>query len=439
MTDLNLPLPLSFIWFLPLSLLLSLSSSVLSEHMGPLSPYFSSPGFGIDDSQQLPLPSTCSVSQVQILHRHGSRYPTTGSPAELVAKFISNISPSTFSGPLSFLQHYQYRLGSELLTPIGRSQLYQSGVHSSILYEDLIRKDLDVNKGRKLFVRTGSQQRIVDSSISWLQGFFGMEYWQDQTDLEVQIESEGLNTTLAPNFACPNSNEGTGGGGKESDLWVEKFLKDAVERLQPYSKGKDLTPEILFGFMQTCSYDTVAFGHSDFCGLFNIEEWLNYEYAWDLKFYNSYGNGNQVGPAMGIGWVNEFLSRLKNQKWDQNLQTSENSTFNGNDRTFPVDRNFYIDFTHDSTIASVLAALQLPDFSRDLKSDYFDTERRYKTSNIVPFAARLTCEFTFLHCFHPVLSLSLNFLFLTNRSFLPFPHPFSRITLLFIKLLEGWN
>jgi len=108
-----------------------------------------------------------------------------------------------------------------------------------MLYEKLIRKDI-AEHGR-LFVRTGSQQRIVDSAISWLQGFFGMEYWQNQTKLEVQIEENRFNTTLAPNFACPNSGkEGYEPGGKISTEWVNQYLKEAVVRLQPYSQGKEL-------------------------------------------------------------------------------------------------------------------------------------------------------------------------------------------------------
>jgi len=96
---------------------------------------------------------------------------------------------------------------------------------------------------------------------------------------------------------------------------------------------------------------------------------------------------------MGVGWVNEFISRLTQTKWNPQTQTSENSTFNSNDRTFPVNRGFYVDFTHDSSIASVLAALHLPDFEKSLDPKSVDLERKYKTSHIVPFAARMTGEY----------------------------------------------
>lgn len=47
------------------------------EYMGNLSPYFVSPaGFGVAEYS---LPSTCNITQVHLLHRHGARYPTEDS------------------------------------------------------------------------------------------------------------------------------------------------------------------------------------------------------------------------------------------------------------------------------------------------------------------------------------------------------------------------
>jgi hypothetical protein len=46
------------------------------QYMGNLGSYFPNPsGFGVDEYS---LPSYCNITQVHLLHRHGSRYPTTG-------------------------------------------------------------------------------------------------------------------------------------------------------------------------------------------------------------------------------------------------------------------------------------------------------------------------------------------------------------------------
>lgn len=86
------------------------------------------------------------------------------------------------------------------------------------------------------------------------------------------------------------------------------------------------------------------------------------------------------------------MSRLTKTEWDSSTQTSENRTFDENPTTFPVDRAFYADFTHDSTIAGVISALNLPDFTVPLPIHDPDSQRKYKTSNLVPYAARLVFE-----------------------------------------------
>lgn len=366
------------------------------EHMGPLTPYLSSSGWGIDDHKYAGTPmrsasQTCTLQQVHMLHRHGARYPTAGGPPDTLRDFLKANSKLSFSGRLAFLNQYRFSVGEELLTPIGRSQLYDSGVKAALLYGQLV--DQDARAGKTLFARAGSQQRIVDSGLAWLNGFFGAE-WSNHTSFEIQIEAPGFNTTTAPEFACPAwSKPGMSPGGEMANQWAHNYLQDAILRLQTDFGGAALTSELLFGMQQMCSYDTVAFGSSNFCGLFTKQEWLDYEYAWDLKFMNTNGATSPLGKAYGLGWVNELISRLERQPWDPNTQTSENATLNLNPATFPLDRRFYIDFTHDSTITSVLAALNLPQFDETLAvSNPNRGQRQFVTSKVVPFAARLSIE-----------------------------------------------
>jgi len=69
-----------------------------------------------------------------------------------------------------------------------------------------------------------------------------------------------------------------------------------------------------------CPYETVAFGFSPFCLLFTAEEWQGFEYSIDMAFQIESGTPprdvinagfqSPVGRAVGIGWVNELISRL---------------------------------------------------------------------------------------------------------------------------------
>jgi hypothetical protein len=102
--------------------------------------------------------------------------------------------------------------------PLGRAQLVESGVKSAVEYGTLMALDTAAPSSsssssaagkegaqqpqQKMLVRAGSQHRIVESATSWLVGVWGAA-WREKVHLEVQIEAEGFNTTLAPNFACP--------------------------------------------------------------------------------------------------------------------------------------------------------------------------------------------------------------------------------------------
>lgn len=94
--------------------------------MGYLSPYSPSPGFGVNE---YPLPEGAEIVQVQMLSRHGSRYPTMGSQVAKLGERLADAA-GTFKpkGALSFLKHWKYQLGHEILVPKGRQELYDSGI-----------------------------------------------------------------------------------------------------------------------------------------------------------------------------------------------------------------------------------------------------------------------------------------------------------------------
>jgi len=70
------------------------------EYMGNLSPYFPNPvGFGVEEYS---LPSTCNITQVHILSRHGSRYPTKGSSLSDFAAGIQNATDFKATGSLEY-------------------------------------------------------------------------------------------------------------------------------------------------------------------------------------------------------------------------------------------------------------------------------------------------------------------------------------------------
>lgn len=95
------------------------------QHFGNLSPWQSIKSFGVPNTSPL-VPDGCSLVQTHLLHRHGARYPTSNGPPSAFATRINAAATGTgfsASGPMQFLNTWNYKLGAEILTPFGRSQL----------------------------------------------------------------------------------------------------------------------------------------------------------------------------------------------------------------------------------------------------------------------------------------------------------------------------
>lgn len=165
------------------------------KHWGNLSPYFSSPLFPELQTFKA-LPANCKLKQVHMLHRHGARLPTEDfrEAGPHFGNFISNLTMSNttfgFDGPLSFLNDWTYDLGSNLLTPAGSQQMYDSGVQSYYRYSALYNSTAQKHKP---IVRSTSQSRVIDSATYYNLGFFGKNA-PDLVEVEVLIESEGFNS-----------------------------------------------------------------------------------------------------------------------------------------------------------------------------------------------------------------------------------------------------
>lgn len=190
------------------------------QMMGFLSPYAPSPGFGVNE---YPLPDGADIVQLQMLSRHGSRYPTggTGSNVVVFGNKVAEAKKSDpgfkASGPLEFLNDWSYQLGAEILVPKGRQELFDSGILHSYMYSSLY------NPKSKIIVRTTTQDRMLKSAENFMAGFFGLE-WPNNATIEVIIEGKGFNNSLAGSQGCPSSKNDTGGSDMASE-WVHNYLQ----------------------------------------------------------------------------------------------------------------------------------------------------------------------------------------------------------------------
>ncbi|GAA5820941.1 hypothetical protein JCM11251_001886 [Rhodosporidiobolus azoricus] len=350
------------------------------HYLGNLAPW-RTVNHGLNSTAEIP--AGCEVEQVQLLHRHGARYPTTGAGTESFAKNIVGAPGFEATGDLSFLNGWKYKLGGEILVPFGRQQLFNLGVKYRVQYGHLLQE------GKKPVFRTESQDRMLKSALNFAAGFFGLPF-EDQYHQLVTIEWPGFNNTLAPYMTCDNANrQDMTHGPKKMAEWAGIYLADALERLKPQVEGVELVTKDLVNMQLMCAYELVALGGSSFCDLFTEDEWQGFEYYHDLMFFDIFSYGQPSSAASGKGWVQEWLARTLKQPL-----TEFNSTTNSSYHTpeyFPLDQNFVVDATHDTIISAVITTLNFSSFARSgpLPSTHIPTDLSFVTSSISPFAANL--------------------------------------------------
>ena len=206
------------------------TNASIFQLMGNLSPYFPNPvGFGVNE---YPLPAGANISQVHMVHRHGSRYPTTGAAVQTLGETFTALvknGTANFKGELSFLNSFSYGLGAEILVPVGRQELYDSGVLHYYDYGHLY------NTSTKIIARTTTQDRMLKSAENFLAGFFGLS-WTNNATLELIIEGTGYNNSLAGYDNCNNSNIGVAAGGTNASvIWEKTYLQNATARFNALS------------------------------------------------------------------------------------------------------------------------------------------------------------------------------------------------------------
>ena len=100
--------------------------------------------------------------------------------------------------------------------------------------------------------------------------------------------------------------------------------------------------------------------------------------------------GQQLGPVQGVGYVNELLARLTDQPVQDETQT--NHTLDDSPITFPLNRTFYADFTHDDEMISIYSAIGLFEQPENLDPTQPNPTRTWVISMMVSFSARMITE-----------------------------------------------
>lgn len=361
----------------------------ISQHLwGQYSPFFSVPS-DVDSST----PIDCTVTFVQVLSRHGSRFPTSRK-SRLYEDLIGRIHSSVTDYPpgLDFMHDFAYDLGRDQLTRYGEEEMVASGRAAYQRYTDLA-------SSHEPFIRASGSDRVILSARNFTQGLYeGQEgSGAKQADSILILPEEGwMNNTLSEG-GCPKFEDSKSGIRLEKKgAWRDTWVPPIQERLNRKLPGANLTLDEVIYVMDLCAFNTVADRNgrqSDFCKIFSHEEWRGYDYYCSLDKWYGYGPGNPLGPSLGVGFVNELVARLTGQPVNDGTRT--NHTLDRSNDTFPLGRGLYADFSHDSLMTSVYGAMGLYDATRDLPVKYVVPPTQtggYSASWTVPFAARMYVE-----------------------------------------------
>ncbi|KAI0302216.1 phosphoglycerate mutase-like protein [Russula brevipes] len=347
------------------------------RNWGQYSPY-------IPVAEYIPPPPGCIINQVNLLQRHGARWPTSDRGAGYKSTIEKLQGVKHYKKKyLDFLKDFTWDFGAEDLLPLGVNQSFEAGTVAFGRYMPIVTED------NPPFVRAASLPRVVDSASNWTAGFRRASSGVIKAKVDLILPETG-NATLDDGM-CPSASDGD----EQTKEWLKVYAPPIKKRLNSDAPGAHLANKDVHNLMSLCVFHSqVTMSPSPFCGLFDMKEFIDYEYHADLEKFYSNGYGGMVGRVQGVGYVNELLARLTGQPVRDNTQT--NRTLDASPETFPLDRTLYADFSHDNEMVAIYSALSLfqqhliPDQKLDPVNP--STSRTWVVSRMVPFSARLVVE-----------------------------------------------
>lgn len=371
----------------------------IARHWGQYSPFFSL----AEVSEISPaVPKGCRVEFVQVLSRHGARYPTAHK-SEVYAELLQRIQDTAteFKGDFAFLRDYAYHLGADNLTRFGEEQMMESGRQFYHRYREQAREIVP-------FVRAAGSARVIASAEFFNRGFQDAKDRdprsnKDQAEPVINViisEETGSNNTL-DGLTCPAAEEAP--DPTQPAEFLQVFGPRVLKKITKHMPGVNLTLEDVPLFMDLCPFDTVGSDPvlfprqlSPFCHLFTADDWMAYDYYYTLDKYYSHGGGSAFGPSRGVGFVNELIARMTGNLPVKD-HTTVNHTLDDNPETFPLDAVLYADFSHDNTMTGIFSAMGLYNGTKPLSTSKIQPPTGaaadgYAASWTVPFAARAYVE-----------------------------------------------
>ncbi|KAL7412073.1 histidine phosphatase superfamily [Mrakia frigida] len=359
--------------------------------LGPYSPYINQPSA---QGVEYELPEGCEVSQVNVLQRHGARYPTSGAKTLIQTALLKlkdiDVSSLPSDSLFRFLEGYEFKAEPDQLTDYGRKEAYDAGSFFSERYWEGF-------KDRKgVWVRSSGQERVVESGRFFMQGFEGKPFLLGNVSALPEVdmlvsEEEGCVNPLSV-YTCEADNNLSPHPGQIAEReWLGTFGPAVAARINRLLPGANLSTSNILSLMSLCGFDSlrkVSPTTSPWCDVFTLEEWKQNEYYYDVSKYYAHAHGSPYGKVKGASFVNELVARLIDSEHVVQAGSSNMSLIGP-----PGGERIFVDFSHDNTMAEILAALEMLKDVDDLPTRPHPIPLHdFVVSKVVPFSGRFVFE-----------------------------------------------
>jgi hypothetical protein len=362
-------------------------------HLPGISPYFDAIGSGLDHTA----PRNCKVTAASYLIRHAAIYANDADYDDFMVPFIKKLEsnyPMTsgrkrkrkgWKGPLEFFDKWTNPYDDpenqmEKVTPQGLEDSKKVGKHLLSRYPTL------VPTAKKIYA--DKKSRTKDTAAA-----FVLSFPQEVEIVEIGKNRSSFHSQM-PHKACNAFSKEP--GNNEQGIFMAKYTFPIMRRLQPYSPI-ELTRTDIIGLQQLCGYESAITGKkSSICGVFTDDEWMAYEYAWDLKYSYMVGPGNSLSPYLGFPWLNTtaaLFSKFHNPSRSPSSSKSEIPNDDG--------QRFFLSFTHREVPPFIATALGLfnssNNYAEEFPTDRINWSRSWRMAELIPFLGhvgieKLTCD-----------------------------------------------
>lgn len=359
-------------------------------HLPGISPYFDAIGAGLNHRS----PRLCEVTAASYLVRHAAIYANDDDYETYIEPFLKKLDTTYtttsgkkregWKGPLAFFDNWQDPIDDpenqmEQITPQGIKDSKKVGKHLLSRYPDLVPTTKRIYADKK--------SRTQDTAKAFRKVF----------PQAVEIVEIGTNRSSfhcqVPHKACDAFTKKP--GNEELQTFLAKYAPPIIARLQQYSPVQLGNYDIM-GLQQMCGYGSAILGEvSKICDVFTDDEWMAYEYAWDMKYSRMVGHGNPLSPYLGFPWLNTTAQLFSKFHAPQHPHSTDDE--------IPGDdgQRFFLSFTHREVPPFIATALGLFNssnaFAEEFPTDRINWSRSWKMAELIPFLGhvgieKLTCQ-----------------------------------------------